>query len=344
MTSNSSYVYRVVISFPYSFLIGTGQHRKFHPSLKLNCLSAFLPDAPQMPQDVLSYLDSRTMKYSIKLRLDAAHLPILSALFSMKSRAINKIYQNVFHGKITAEDAYKSVHCFEDLNFREKKVAQIGFLALGLNPDALDGDRNTVFHHAATLSDSQFMEGVLSFKKNSWRPPSLLLDQTNNENRTSLSLAVESGRTDFVRLLLKSGCSEVDRGWALVDAAKENHTDSVRLLLNSGCRDYHIGGALEVAAGFGHTDSVRLLLDFGCSEGDRKRALEKAVSFGHTACVKLLAKKKWSQVGFVISLVVVVTAVAVRAISYLNESTLESTVKIDYFNPDQQPFEEYFGK
>jgi len=49
-------------------------------------------------------------------------------------------------------------------------------------------------------------------------------------------------------------------------------------------------------------------------------------------------------VGFVISLVVVVTAVAVRAISYLNESTLESTVKIDYFNPDQQPFEEYFGK
>ncbi|XP_063774725.1 ankyrin repeat and SOCS box protein 3 [Pseudophryne corroboree] len=125
-------------------------------------------------------------------------------------------------------------------------------------------------------------------------------NEVTNDLTTPLFLAVESGREDVVRLLLKfkaningpHSCS----GWnPLHQASLMERTDLIQLLLENGvdkeCKDDFGITPLFIAAQYGKYESLSLLsrgADVNCQAKDKATPLFIAAQEGHDKCAELL--------------------------------------------------------
>ncbi len=287
MMSSSSVSRELAAPFPLNLPIPLdlprSKEEECPPKLsKFSCLYFDLPTLSEMPPNLRSVFGSP---------YKAEHLPMLFALSSLKSSSYDSVYK-VSKGDITPEDAFIRLSSTRMLTPREKVIAQIGLLALGLNPAASNDYGNTVFHVAASERESQFMEAALSYTEMSCHPPlcslSELTGQGNINKHTPLALAAQEGCDGPLKLLLGTGCSEKDKGEALYWAAYLGHGGAVSLLLDTDRSEKDKGRALYWAAYSGHGGAVGLLLDAGCSEENRGKALCSAAYLGHGGAVGLL--------------------------------------------------------
>ncbi len=235
---------------------------------QISHLSSILPHVSENPKDLLAHLHSKS-KYS---ELKTAHLPMLFALSAMKSRGfVSRCVVEVFKGRETPERAYRELaHCNSIwVKPREKVIAQIGLLALGLSPAACDAYGDTVFHRAARWNEVQFMEAVLSHTKVSFHPPQcsvhMLITRKNETICAPLAIAAAAGCDAPLKRLLDVGCSEEDREEALSEAALKGHENTMSLLFNAGCSRLSKEKVLSKAAFEGQEGAVNLLLDAGYS-------------------------------------------------------------------------------
>ncbi|XP_054584257.1 ankyrin repeat and SOCS box protein 3 isoform X2 [Eptesicus fuscus] len=124
---------------------------------------------------------------------------------------------------------------------------------------------------------------------------------TTLEETTPLFLAVENGRMDVLRLLLRYGAnvngSHSMCGWnALHQATFQENTEIIKLLLKRGaskeCQDDFGITPLFVAAQYGKLESLSILISSGanvnCQALDKATPLFIAAQEGHTECVELL--------------------------------------------------------
>lgn len=91
------------------------------------------------------------------------------------------------------------------------------------------------------------------------------LDAKDKKGNTALSLAVQNGHIDVVKMLVASGVDVSTKNDALAYATKGGHTKIVHFLLEQGVDlSKHIGRKVFfTAVEKGHTDIVNLLLEYG---------------------------------------------------------------------------------
>ncbi|XP_054431424.1 ankyrin repeat and SOCS box protein 3 isoform X2 [Pteronotus mesoamericanus] len=140
-----------------------------------------------------------------------------------------------------------------------------------------------------------------------WKIVQILLEAgadpnaTTLEETTPLFLAVENGRIDVLRLLLRHGAnvngSHSMCGWnALHQATFQENAEIIKLLLKRGankeCQDDFGITPLFVAAQYGKLESLSILISSGanvnCQALDKATPLFIAAQEGHTECVELL--------------------------------------------------------
>lgn len=152
-------------------------------------------------------------------------------------------------------------------------------------------------------------KGNLEDVKSALNSPETNVNALDKYGETALMHAVESGRTDLVKLLIDKGADPHIIAWndntALREAVKGGHKEIIKLLLliDSKFRKDSMSCALVEAAQKGDKDSVHLLLDNGAdlnvaaivkapdSPPSSNTALIVAASEGHKDIVRLLLDK-----------------------------------------------------
>jgi uncharacterized protein len=130
------------------------------------------------------------------------------------------------------------------------------------------------------------------------------VEAKDEEGRTPLISACNTGRKDVVQLLLSKGAdvkaSDNDDSTPLIAAARSNYIEIVNMLLDKGAvidaSDDDDATPLMYAAQNGHTEMVKLLLDRGAdaflTNDDDETAQMIAKSNKHQDIVDLLSKAK----------------------------------------------------
>ncbi|MCY3974400.1 MAG: ankyrin repeat domain-containing protein [Simkaniaceae bacterium] len=146
-------------------------------------------------------------------------------------------------------------------------------------------------------------EELLSLAEN----PILAINQRDEYGYTSFSCAAFNGRTEIVRLFLRTDPTlaglrqQTRKGFTALDlASQEGYTDVVKLLLDAGSPvnevDISFQGqtALCTAVCLGHVETARLLIHRGARVGPSQRRgetqvpMHMAARYGHTEAVELL--------------------------------------------------------
>ncbi|XP_071482918.1 ankyrin repeat and KH domain-containing protein mask-like, partial [Diadema antillarum] len=131
-----------------------------------------------------------------------------------------------------------------------------------------------------------------------------LIQETNEEGESLLSLACSGGYFELAHVLLKMNANVEDRGskgdcTPLMEAASAGHVDLVKLLLEYGADTNAQSSAgntpLMYACNGGHEEIVKLLLDQGANIEDHNEnghtPLMEAASSGHVNIAKILLEK-----------------------------------------------------
>ncbi|XP_068020250.1 histone-lysine N-methyltransferase EHMT1 isoform X9 [Melanerpes formicivorus] len=126
----------------------------------------------------------------------------------------------------------------------------------------------------------------------------------NQNKRTPLHAAAESGHVDICHMLIQAGanidsCSE-DQRTPLMEAAENNHLETVKYLIKAGAlvdpKDVEGSTCLHLAAKKGHYDVVQYLLsngkmDINCQDDGGWTPMIWATEYKHIELVKLLLAK-----------------------------------------------------
>ncbi|XP_030835495.1 ankyrin repeat domain-containing protein 17 isoform X5 [Strongylocentrotus purpuratus] len=131
-----------------------------------------------------------------------------------------------------------------------------------------------------------------------------MIQETNEEGESLLSLACSGGYFELAHVLLKMNANVEDRGskgdcTPLMEAASAGHVDIVKLLLEYGADANAQSSAgntpLMYACNGGHEEIVKILLDQGANIEDHNEnghtPLMEAASSGHVNIAKILLEK-----------------------------------------------------
>ncbi|KAF5133099.1 Ankyrin-3 [Metarhizium anisopliae] len=168
--------------------------------------------------------------------------------------------------------------------------------------DAVTSNGERAFHIAASLGNLEVMRKLLAARAKDYR-----LCHVNRDGRNVLTLAVQKGHTDIIKMLLETGIYpkkiQSTQENMLVMAAKhlQNGKDMTLLFLAGGWNvnvrvEAHIAcTALHAAALVGNAPVVELLLDVGAEHCVRnsqgKQPLHLAVERGDVDVVEMLLSK-----------------------------------------------------
>lgn len=128
-------------------------------------------------------------------------------------------------------------------------------------------------------------------KQDAWRLEQTVACGLNGEGASwALNVAVESGYTDMVEILLKVDGMDAKLGELLCDAARRGHAETAELLIDRGADIQHRSGApLAIAVAEGREAVFGVLLKKGADiHANNDSALRCAAQFGRTDMLKTL--------------------------------------------------------
>lgn len=186
-----------------------------------------------------------------------------------------------------------------------ERVVQI-ILDKGADPMAASYDGWTCLHSAAHHGHPSVVKTILKHFKKTNYSLCYFIDAPTDKQMGALHLAVESGHTGVVEVLLHYKCSvsfkDCVNMTALHYAYSGGYADIIDLLVNAGAKIIETDGNdswknVHLAAMHGHTDILEQLLRNGNSarEADPENgytALHRAAAMGHLEVIKLLLKFK----------------------------------------------------
>ncbi|XP_052810784.1 transient receptor potential cation channel subfamily A member 1 homolog isoform X1 [Mya arenaria] len=175
-------------------------------------------------------------------------------------------------------------------------------LAAGADVRSRDNEMSTALHEAATLGDTKI--GKLIFE--SCQTPeakSELLDDRDEDGNTSLMLAVQSGKYNFVSFMIKRGAPINVQNKMLVTplhlAAIKGDLRIVELLVERGAQvgvlTHDQQTPLHKACLYNNCECIKFLLDSGSNiearDMDNFSPLLLAAVYGHANAVKMLIER-----------------------------------------------------
>ncbi|HET9643368.1 MAG TPA: ankyrin repeat domain-containing protein, partial [Burkholderiaceae bacterium] len=164
-------------------------------------------------------------------------------------------------------------------------------LSLGADPRVTDSDGISAFHSAAKAGSSEIIEELL--------PHVSHIDESINDGRSALELAVHGGHLDAARTLLRlgAGLSPDDYGYTLLHVAAVNGDSDLIKVMGEYVENIDeltpdSRSPLMLAAALGHADAVERLLNLGANrrlaDAHEYRAFHLAAAGGHTRIIEML--------------------------------------------------------